>query len=231
LGYKTYWLSNSGFAGKTSSAVSLIASRSDRSVFLNASGSVEAGAVDDFEFLKIFDQILSDDPQYPKLVFIHMAGSHAPACNRLKGFINRFDLSYGKEHNCYLASIEKLDSFLKSLVDRMESQRLHWSIIYFSDHGEGHYRNGGEIGLRHNGSVKQGYEVPLFMLDSAAMEHIVIKRQISGLHLIDLFASWLGVITDKTDARYNFMDFPEDLNITTLDNGAFNDLRDDPALY
>jgi glucan phosphoethanolaminetransferase (alkaline phosphatase superfamily) len=231
MGYKTYWLSNSGFAGKASSSVSLIALRSNRLVFLNGGESVYSGVLDDLEFLKTFDKILSDDLKYPKLIFIHMAGSHSPACNRLNGFINRFDLSYGKEHNCYLASIEKLDSFIKSLVDRMESQRFNWSLIYFSDHGQGHYKKGGEISLRHDGSVKQGYEVPFFMLDSAAMEHIVIKRHISGLHLIDLFASWLGVKTDKTDARYNFTDFPEDLNITTLDNGAFDDLRDDPALY
>ncbi|MDR2152558.1 MAG: lipid A phosphoethanolamine transferase [Helicobacteraceae bacterium] len=234
-GYETYWLSNSGFAGKTSTAVSLIASQSDRMIFLNARGGVEAGAKDDFEFLAKFDEILKNetlknDRKTPKLIFIHMAGSHSPACNRLHGFANRFDLPYGKEHNCYLASIEKLDSFIKALVDEMSAQKLSWSLIYFSDHGQGHYENNKEIGLRHGGSAKQGYEVPLFLLDSAATEHVVIKRRISGLRLIDLFASWLGVNTDKTDPRYTFSDFPEDLNITTQ-NGAYDDLADDPALY
>ncbi|MDR1450849.1 MAG: phosphoethanolamine transferase [Helicobacteraceae bacterium] len=230
IGYETYWISNSGFAGKTATAVSLIASRSDRSIFLNTAGSVNSGAVDDFAALGKFDEILQTPAQTPKLVFIHMAGSHSEACNRLYGFPNRFNLPYGEEHNCYLATIDKLDSFIKALIDQTKRQKLSWSLIYFSDHGQEHYGDKKQIGLRHGGRAKQSYEVPLFLLDDNATEHIVIKRQISGLHLIDLVASWLGAETDRTDSRYTFTDFLEDSAIDTS-NGAFDNLKDDPALY
>jgi glucan phosphoethanolaminetransferase (alkaline phosphatase superfamily) len=229
-GHETHWLSNSGFSGKTSSAVSIIALRADRQNFLNANESVDSGAKDDFEFLNEFETILQSSFERPKLVFLHMAGSHAPACNRLYAFNNRYSLPYGKEHNCYLATIEKLDSFIEKLTEKMNQSKLNWSLVYFSDHGEGHYGAKGDIGLRHDGSKKQGYEVPLFVIDSLSTDHIVLNRRVSGERFIDLFASWIGVETDKTDSNYTFYDFPEDRNITTP-NGDFDDLKDDPALY
>jgi len=71
------------------------------------------------------------------------------------------------------------------------------------------------------------------MLDSSIHEHILRKRKLSGFHFMDIFAAWIGVETNVTDARYAIPDFPEDRNIQITDGqklSPYDQLSDNPAV-
>jgi glucan phosphoethanolaminetransferase (alkaline phosphatase superfamily) len=222
---ETFWLSNQSYYGEYDNAVTIFAKQSAHDSFYKRARQ------DDFNLLQNLETALQTKSDKNKMIFLHMIGSHSDVCERVVDYPNNFTLNYGKEHNCYLASVEKLDTFIKKIVDRLNAGKLSWSLLYFSDHGQGHSSENGDLVLRHLSVYKQAYEVPLFTIDSNSDSHIVIKRNISGANFIDLFAAWIGYETNVTDNRYTFIDFPEAANITVNDNTPFESLKDDPALY
>jgi glucan phosphoethanolaminetransferase (alkaline phosphatase superfamily) len=236
-GYDTFWISNQGYMGQSDTMTTLIAKMSKHFVFLNK-GEYRSGVKDDFELLDRLDEALNTNTDKNKLIFLHMAGSHINACERVWSFPINFKLDYGKEFDCYLATIEKLDFFVKSIVENLKSKNLTYSVIYFSDHGTAYRKqtmfSGNEIGFKHGENFKQNYEIPLFMLDSDISGHIVIKKSLSAFNFMDIFASWIGFDTDKTDAAYTISNFPENKHLEVYNLGQnidFESLPDQKAVF
>lgn len=107
IGYDTYWVSNQGIVGEHNSPIS-IAQQSDIMHFLRkGDGGIEINRYDE-EDAPIVDKIISQDSQKPKLIIVHMIGSHLlPAIEQggMMSFLKSKDIS------CYNKSIRNLDIF------------------------------------------------------------------------------------------------------------------------
>lgn len=231
-GYKTYWISNQGVIGKHDTIVSKIAMFSDNVLFLNQKADKDKYK-DDFVLLDELDKILVEDPS-PKIVFIHMYGSHVNPCKRLFNYPNTYKLQYGNRFNCYLATLNKLDSFIENINNQLIQSNLDYSLIYFSDHGQKmSFDKNNQVMIQHSGKYKQGYKVPLFVIKSSIKDHIYTKKNLSAFHFLDLFANEIGVKSDQLSTEFKFEAFPLESNIMvkTYDELAYYDeLLDDKII-
>ena len=75
------------------------------------------------------------DTSSPKVIFLHMMGSHPNPCDRLNSWPNHYLEQYPRKIACYLASISKLDNFLGQLDGILRRYSRHFAMLYFSDHG------------------------------------------------------------------------------------------------
>lgn len=211
-GLHTYWLSNQGFLGKYDSATSTIAMRANEKIFLKKA-SYHNDGFDDFELLPKLDDVLKNPK--PKLIVLHLMGSHPDPCNRLNGFPIDFNVKNNQKLNCYIASLQKTDIFLAEVVEKLK-QYQDFSLIYFSDHAV----SVTEQGVIHDPTILNSYEVPFALINSDDNEHKVVKKPFSQIHFLDLYASWLGVKTNMTDDAYNIYkldDLPENKDIKVFD--------------
>ncbi|HCL6185600.1 TPA: phosphoethanolamine transferase [Proteus mirabilis] len=205
----TYWISNQGTFGKYDSPISSIAVNSNFSYFINEK-SFTTITNDDFNLLPLLNKIIESNKK-KKLIVIHMMGSHPKTCERLHGFKNSFNEKINnKDISCYLATIHKLDTFIKEIVLKMKAEKQPYSILYISDHGMDISNESPYIKVNNN--YKQNYEVPLFILDNQMKDRIYIKRKISGFNFIDFFSNWIGISTNQLN-NYKLTEFPEDQDI------------------
>ncbi|WP_176572568.1 sulfatase-like hydrolase/transferase, partial [Escherichia coli] len=82
-------------------------------VFLKK-GSFASRKTDDMLLLQETERALADTST-PKVIFLHMMGSHPNPCDRLHSWQNNYLEQYSRKIACYLASISKLDNFLGQL--------------------------------------------------------------------------------------------------------------------
>lgn len=80
-GYSTWWISNQGKLGEHDTRISVIASDADHTVFLKK-GSFASRKTDDMLLLQETERALADTST-PKVIFLHMMGSHPNPCDRL----------------------------------------------------------------------------------------------------------------------------------------------------
>lgn len=228
-GYKTYWVSNQGLLGEHDGVVSQIAMFADNYQFINKT-SKDKFFQDDFLLLDKLKDILSKDHS-AKIVFLHMYGSHIDACKRLFNFPNNYDLGYGNSLNCYLATINKLDTFIEKINAQLIQANKDYSLIYFSDHGQKMALDqNGTITIHHSDHFRQGYKTPLFLLSPRIQQHTYIKKNLSAFHFLDLFANEIGVETKQTSNTFKFESFPEEqeIKVKTFDKMVdYNTIPDD----
>lgn len=231
-GYKTYWISNQGVIGIHDSLISQIAMYADNIKFLNEKTSINRYR-DDFDLLDELDKILVKDPS-PKIIFVHMYGSHNNPCKRLFNYPNSYNLQYGIKFNCYLATLNKLDAFIENINNQLIQANKDYSLIYFSDHGQKmSFDENNQVMIQHSGKYKQGYKVPLFIIKSNIKDHIYTKKNLSAFHFLDLFANEIGVKSDQLSTEFKFEAFPLESNIMvkTYDELAYYDeLLDDKII-
>ncbi|HBC8059223.1 TPA: sulfatase-like hydrolase/transferase, partial [Escherichia coli] len=112
-GYSTWWISNQGKLGEHDTRISVIASDAEHTVFLKK-GSFASRKTDDMLLLQETERALADKSS-PKVIFLHMMGSHPNPCDRLHSWPNNYQEQFPRKIACYLASISKLDNFLGQL--------------------------------------------------------------------------------------------------------------------
>ncbi|WP_227430004.1 phosphoethanolamine transferase [Psychrobacter sp. I-STPA6b] len=216
--YQTYWISNQGKLSKFDASTSAVALRADTPLFLKK-GKYDDVNYDDEMMLDILQQQLdtessNNNKKSSRVFFLHMYGSHPDICERLHGFERHFSLNMGEQMDCYLASIEKTDQFIAHLLQILQ-QHGSYSMIYFSDHGLFIDKEN----IHHTSNIQNTYHVPFFKISSDDTKQQFIKQPISQRHFLDFFANWLGVVTDKTDRRYDFQnpqEIPADKDITVF---------------
>ncbi|KAA1958510.1 sulfatase-like hydrolase/transferase, partial [Escherichia coli] len=113
--------------------ISVIASDAEHTVFLKK-GSFASRKTDDMLLLQETERALADKSS-PKVIFLHMMGSHPNPCDRLHSWPNHYLEQYPRKVACYLASISKLDNFLGQLDGILRRHSRHFAMLYFSDHG------------------------------------------------------------------------------------------------
>ncbi|EQA6510420.1 sulfatase-like hydrolase/transferase, partial [Escherichia coli] len=116
----------------------------------------------------------------PKVISLHMIGSHPNPCDRLNSWPNHYLEQYPRKIACYLASISKLDNFLGQLDGILRRHSRHFAMLYFSDHGLSVSDSANPV--HHDGHVQGGYSVPLIITASDITSHQSVSRKISARH-------------------------------------------------
>lgn len=179
-GRGTWWLSNQGQLGMHDSLISVIASAADHSVFLKR-GSFSSRNTDDELLVAEMQRALSQPSSQPRVIFIHMMGSHPNPCDRLQGYPNHYSGQFNEKTSCYISTISKLDAFLQKLDRLLRQHSSRFAMLYFSDHGLSVSNAGNPV--HHDGSVQEGYAVPLIITSSDITSHKLLNRKISARHL------------------------------------------------
>lgn len=213
-GLETWWISNQGTLGVHDVGVAAIAARSQNRVFLKR-GEYDAENKDDYLLLEKLEAALEGAEKNRKLIFLHMMGSHANECKRLHGYPVNFSTPHGERFNCYLATLEKTDNFLRVALDMLKRSGQTYSMVYFSDHGMLTRRDTGssEYQFRHGSTYQQNYEIPFFILASDINERIVQRKNLSAYRFMDFFANWIGVTTPLTHEGYDIRTAPHDSDV------------------
>ncbi|EIV1637081.1 phosphoethanolamine transferase [Vibrio parahaemolyticus] len=224
-GVETYWISNQGRMGEFDTGISSIANYAEH-VSFTRSGSFRDSNVYDSILLPSIQKVLSSDDK-SKLIVIHLIGSHPGFCDRVEGEVE-FDFN-GSKISCYIESIKQTDTMLEKITQLAGKQSLPYNLIYVSDHGLGH-RNSGE-NLRHDPSVKQSYEVPLFVTGSDFNERKVVDYPRNGFTMIKAISELMGVSSQRLDALPSF--FSSHADLLEVNNGEgklvpLSTLKDDP---
>lgn len=211
-GLETWWISNQGAIGDSDVGAASIAARSQNRIFLKI-GEYDTQNTDDHLLLEKMEHALSVSEKR-KVIFLHMMGSHFNECQRLHGFPVNFETPYGKRFNCYLASIEKTDDFIRRATDILQRSGRTFSLVYFSDHGMITSQEGSsEYRFSHATTYKQNYEVPFFIIASDLNEHVKERKNVSAFRFMDFFANWIGVQTQLTRHGYDVMEVPDDPDV------------------
>lgn len=216
IGYDTYWISNQNSLGKYDSPISVIGKRAKEHYFFN-------GKIRDEEMYPIVDEILDKNIDTPKLIIIHMAGSHPRICDITKGKYDEFILS--KEISCYNKTIKELDNFLGNIYKSLISKKDDFGLIYFSDHG---LSLTSDLSATHILS-KESVEVPFLVWSNEITYQHRIYAHRTGKDFLHFFSEFIGVKTKNIKNDYIFISEEKIDNIKVLENDKetilYNDLE------
>ncbi|OCG25375.1 hypothetical protein A9G22_00695 [Gilliamella sp. App2-1] len=231
--FETYWLSNQGKLGTIEITVPRIAAYAKHSFYTKKgeyNGKSSKGKHDTL-LLPELDNILLKGDNKPKLIVMHLIGSHSNFCKRLE-FKVQFDLN-NKNISCYVSTIKETDDLIAQTIDKLEKYKQDYSVVYFADHGLAHTDQHND--LRHNSDYQESYRVPFIFFDSDKSPQQKINKQISGFQLVYLLSNWMGI---KLDIKHDYMQndlflIPEQQNIKVKDWNnnklhQFNKLKKDP---
>ena len=234
-GFETYWLSNQGKLGRMEITVPRISAYS-KNIFYTKKGEYNGKSTRgkyDTLLLPELDSLLSKKQDKPKLIIMHLIGSHPHFCKRLQ-FDIQFDLK-NENISCYVSSIKETDDLIKSTIDILKKHNEDYSVVYFADHGLSHAEKYQD--LRHNWEYQNSYQVPLIFFDSSEKNQIKINKQITGYQFVYLLSHWMGIDLNVHHdyMQYNLIDIPEqkDIQIKDWKNKLypFDNLKKDPNPY
>ncbi len=236
----TYWFSNQGKYGYYDVLASTVGSRADTIQFIDNDVSSQH-KTSDLELLPYVNQILIDNHNKinmnkKKLIVLHLAGSHPPACERLSDDYNIKNIEnyISKDISCYLSSNKQTDKLLQQIYDRLQAKKQTFSIMYLADHGLSH-RHQIITGwkLTHSFDKKQNYEIPLIILSSDSQSQTYIDAQKSGFQFINAVAEWLGIAETSLTLKQPFFSADTDKKPIKVFNGRklveYNSLEEDPV--
>ncbi|RIY31089.1 hypothetical protein CKF54_07760 [Psittacicella hinzii] len=191
-GFTSYWFSNQGYSGKFDSLATKLALQADKSHFLTFNGFERIRSQDN-ALLPIIQRALNDQNTQPRLIVVHMIGSHPVFCRRIWDGVE-FDY-VNKELSCYVETIKQTDSFIEQIVQMAQATGESYSLMYFSDHGlaYSHTEDANEMTLIHSPDFKQSYQVPFFVISSDNQEQEHINFQQSATNFLQGFAEWTGI--------------------------------------
>lgn len=203
-GFSTYWFSNQGQIGQYDTPIASIARRADYVHFLKE-GDFEADkSTTDNDLLTLMPQALKQPLDKPRLIVLHLMGSHPKTCDRTGGHYDTYFQS--PELSCYLYTMTQTDRFLQQLWEQLHSSGLSYSMIYFSDHGLAIKGRGTKSAfLAHDDHFQQNFDVPFFITSSGDTQHQVYKVARSANDFLKLFVQWTGITTPQIKPDYRFI--------------------------
>ncbi len=207
-GFETYWLSNQGMKGGFDSPVALIGQQANHYTFLKEGSSDDRSYMPDDKLLPYIRKALVKEDK-KKLIVIHLMGSHPQPCARTNEKYRRY--FHAKQISCYLQSIQNTDTLLADVENMANKNQLHWTMLYFSDHGLSFVnKNTDSENLTHNDANKQNYQVPFFITgydfsfkndDRNKTGKNVIEAPRSGLNLLPMLSTWLGIAEPRLESK------------------------------
>ncbi|WP_319924559.1 phosphoethanolamine transferase [Xenorhabdus littoralis] len=228
--FETYWLSNQGMKGGFDSPVALIGQQASHHTFLKEGGSDDRSYMPDENLLPSIRKALVKDKQ-KKLIVIHLMGSHPQPCTRTNDQYSTY--FHSQNISCYIQSIHNTDSLLAEIENIANKNQLHWTMLYFADHGLSFVnKNTDNENLTHNDDNKQNYQVPFIITGYDYFTKNKINAQRSGLHLLPMLATWLGIAESRLFSECDWFSNQECPNQQTVISFSgeytnFNYLKDD----
>lgn len=188
-GFYTYWISNQNYVGEHDTPISMIGRRANLPLFVKTVHPVHFEKAQDTKLLPFIQSALADTTTTkPKLIVVHLMGSHPPCQDRTEG---QFDVYFhSKTLSCYIQSIRNTDRLLENITHSAKSIGDSWSLLYFSDHGLALLKN--DV-FGHSDRYQENYRVPLFITSSNDIKQERITAYRSGLHFLTLFSQWSGI--------------------------------------
>lgn len=187
-GLDTYWVSNQGRIGQFDTPATIIAYHARHKFYLNSGDYESAMNSDDFKMLPYISNIIRNKEN--KVIFAHMIGSHPNPCDRLQSYPLNFNTG-NKIIDCYLSSIQKLDSFIKRASEMLEQDGNPYVIFYFSDHGLTIDNSSNPV--RHGNANREDYDIPFIIIDSKSTKHNLISGQFSNSAFLKKFSERVGI--------------------------------------
>src|SRR5690606_19401138 len=204
---------SSDLLGSKDTGVSIIASRSSHQIYLKK-GEYNSENIDDLILLEKLKSVLGRNGGR-KVIFLHMMGSHPHECQRLHDYVVNFDTPYGERFNCYLASIEKTDSFIAEAYSILQKSGKSVSLLYFSDHGMTATKESSHgYRFKHGAEYRENYDVPFLLLNSVDMEHVVEKKRLSAFNFMRFFTDWIKVKTSLLPGGYDIKAVQDDQEVS-----------------
>lgn len=196
-GYKTYWISNQGYLGIYDSPISTIAEASNE-VFKFNGGDYHSAKMDK-EMLPVISKLIKTDT-VPKVIFIHMIGSHPDVCERTGWQCDQFVLSNAV--SCYIQSIKNTDSFLSVIYYDLLATQRSFGLIYFSDHG---LKINEDLDMVHGHKTKEAHDVPLMIWDNTINSTRHFSTYRNGKDFLSLFCELYGIKTSNITTTVPFL--------------------------
>lgn len=190
-GMQTYWLSNQERMGEYDNEIGYISAFAQTAYYLGEDQPLSARY--DHQLLPKIQEVINHSSAQPKLIIVHLMGSHARFSKRIDANRAQFDFS-DKYLSDYLSSIRQTDQLLKEIHQSLGQSKQAFSMIYLSDHGLS------PIALKH-GPSQFSLKMPLFQLSSDATSQVSDERIISGLGFVWFLTEWLGITTNNQVAN------------------------------
>ncbi len=220
-GLSSYWISNQGFIGDHDTPITRIAKQAKHTKFLHSSYTDSSN---DKVLLDELRNIVHDDKESQKLIFLHTIGSHRDFCKR--SWISFYgDLPNEKDINCYNSSIRNTSIFIDEVNRIVKGQKS--KILYFSDHA---LVKTDEKPFFIHGVGKEftrgALEIPMLFIDNTQNNNSPqwINKTYNTSYLVHTIAQWMGVTAERID--YSKSILSERYTFTNDDNYYF-----DPGTY
>ncbi|MBP6117013.1 MAG: phosphoethanolamine transferase [Neisseriaceae bacterium] len=202
-GFKTHWYSNQGFMGAADTDIAALALQADDYAFLKK-GEWSFENHDDFMLLPKLTEALNQPSEGPKLIVLHLMGTHFQFCDRLfPGDVRLVDVN--PELSCYASAVRKMDEFIKRTHAALAASGQPFSLNYFSDHGLSYEGTDAKShGLVHNSAYKENYEIPFLFLSSDDTHQRLNPARKSGFDYLKAYAEWLGISVEELAQQPSF---------------------------
>lgn len=230
-GFDTYWLSNQGHIGKYDTSTSILATKAGSNYFTNKYDSNPSGATD-LALLSELAKIIEKPIDKPRVIFLHIQGSHRQFCRRLNDDygIENIEGVISSDMSCYLTTIKQTDELIKRTYQLLEDNHQTFSLMYFSDHGHSSsLRDTALATVRHNEKYKSGFEVPMMVLSSDDKDRQFINAKKSGYHFIRQFSEWAGIQAKGIETDNYFFSEHQEKEIKA-GSKDYEALIDDPVM-
>lgn len=204
-GYGTLWVSNQRSMGPNDSHVARMGHQADHHRFLDKVPVIEP-VKDDFALLNYLESRLREPGALERdsMVFLHMIGSHPHACTRVAGMGIELDAGNGRHINCYLTSLQKLDTFMQKLSQLLAQHTQDYEVLYVSDHSlrvaplsrAEKWMDRFRLPTKNiyvQPQAREAYDAPLFFIDSSQKQARRDATPLSGFDFFHLFGNWLGI--------------------------------------
>lgn len=224
--FKIWWLSNQNWGGIWDSAASRLAQQAD----VQYMATVKNGKSFDTVLLQPLADALKQPSDQPRLLVLHLMGSHPLFCERLENGLTLNNVLPSEDMSCYVESVVQTDRFIEQVHTLLQQAGEPWSVVYFSDHGLSSHRGGGSMSM--NTKNKQNYAVPFIRFDSDSQQRVHIAAERSGFDFLNGFASWLGIEEEslsKNPEFYSEQSRGKKLQVYNWQKMVdFDSLQDDP---
>ena len=214
----TYWVTNQVLHGAWDNLVSVIAHQADHLIALNHSmGKRTTTQEYDGAVIKEVNNILSNDSENSRVIFVHLMGSHGDYCSRYPDEYQMFSgklsaSEFGKlstktkinnSINCYDNSVLYNDSVVSSIINLLEKKNDISGFLYFSDHADDVV---GQVGHNATNFTYNMTRIPLIMWFSEKYKtryHEKYSALITHKNTLfsndDIYDTLIGVFNINTD--------------------------------
>ncbi len=191
-GFESYWLSNKIKLSRWDTPATA-ASVASKHIWFNDKKTTAS----DLALLPEFNKAVDEKTTQPRLITLHLVGSHYHFCSRLDDAyqVTPVEGAGEKPMDCYLTSYRQTDELIRRVYEKLQDSQQSFSILYFSDHGlsMNTLSMSSNFKLIHSGDYQSNFEAPALVMSSDTHETKRIKSVKSGYYFMNLFADWLGI--------------------------------------